>query len=114
MIQHDQQSRWKAWMRMLAVDIGPISMSMLRRSTSLSIGVTKPGVLSAARRPSVGRPDLRLALIPPAHETRHCSSPPASHPIRARPYPSDISQLRGSAMGLTSLLLRRLRLISQH
>jgi hypothetical protein len=35
MIQHDQQSRWKAWMRMLAVDIRPISMSMLRKSTSL-------------------------------------------------------------------------------
>src|ERR1700684_747881 len=43
MIQHDQQSRWKAWMRMLAVEIRPISMSMLRKSTSLSIGVTKPG-----------------------------------------------------------------------
>jgi hypothetical protein len=38
MIQHDQQSRWKAWMRMLAVDIRPMSMSMLRRSPSLSIG----------------------------------------------------------------------------
>jgi hypothetical protein len=25
MIQHDQQSRWKAWMRLLAVDIRPIS-----------------------------------------------------------------------------------------
>jgi hypothetical protein len=70
MIQHEQQSRWKAWMRMLAVDIRPISMSMLRKSTSLSIGVTKSGVLSAAMRPSVGRPDLRLALIPPARRTR--------------------------------------------
>ena len=48
MIQHDQQSRWKAWMRMLAVDIRPISVSMLRKSPSLSIGVTRPGVLSAA------------------------------------------------------------------
>ena len=47
MIQHDQQSRWKAWMRMLAVEIRPISMSMLRKSTSLSTGVTRPGVLSA-------------------------------------------------------------------
>jgi hypothetical protein len=56
MIQHDQQSRWKSWMRMLAVDIRPISMSMLRESTSLSIGVTKPGVLSAAMRASVGAP----------------------------------------------------------
>jgi hypothetical protein len=36
MIQHNQQSRWKAWMRMLAVDIRPISMSMSRKSTSLS------------------------------------------------------------------------------
>jgi hypothetical protein len=45
MIQHDQQSRWKAWMRMLAVDIRPISMSMLRNSPSLSIGVAKPSVL---------------------------------------------------------------------
>ena len=70
MIQHDQQSRWKAWMRMLAVDIRPISMSILRNSTSLSIGVTKPGFLSAAMRPSVGRPDLRLALIRPARKTR--------------------------------------------
>jgi hypothetical protein len=25
MIQHDQQSRWKMWMRLLAVDIRPIS-----------------------------------------------------------------------------------------
>ena len=24
MIQHDQQSRWKSWMRILAVDIRPI------------------------------------------------------------------------------------------
>jgi len=40
MIQHHQQSRWKAWMRMLAVDIRPISVSMLRKSPSLSIGVT--------------------------------------------------------------------------
>jgi hypothetical protein len=69
MIQHHQQSRWKAWMRMLAVDIRPISVSMLRKSPSLSIGVTKPGVLSAAMRPSVGRPDLRQALIPPTHRT---------------------------------------------
>jgi hypothetical protein len=53
MIQHDQQSRWKAWMRMLAVEIRPISMSMLRKSTSLSIGVTKPGVLTA-RHTTVG------------------------------------------------------------
>ena len=45
MIQHNQHSRWKSWMRMLAVDIRPISMSMLRKSTSLSIGVTKSGVL---------------------------------------------------------------------
>jgi hypothetical protein len=45
MIQHDQQSRWKAWMRLLAVDIRPVSMSMLRMSTSLSIGVTRPGPL---------------------------------------------------------------------
>jgi hypothetical protein len=62
MIQHDQQSRWKSWMRMLAVDIQPISTSMPRNSPSLSIGVTKPGVLSAAMRPSVGRPtcDWRL------------------------------------------------------
>ena len=47
MIQHDQQSRWKAWMRMLAVDIRPTSMSTLRSSASLSIGATKPGVLPA-------------------------------------------------------------------
>jgi hypothetical protein len=39
MIQHDQQSRWKAWMRLLAVDIRPMSTSMLQKSTSLSIGV---------------------------------------------------------------------------
>jgi hypothetical protein len=70
MIQHDQQSRWKAWMRMLAVDIRPISMSMLKKSTSLSTGVTRPGVLSVAMRPSLRRPELRLALIPPAHGTR--------------------------------------------
>jgi hypothetical protein len=70
MIQHDQRSRWKAWMRMLAVDIRPISMSMLRESTSLSIGVTRPGVLSAAMRPSLRRPELRRALIPPARRTR--------------------------------------------
>jgi len=70
MIQHDQQSRWKAWMRMLAVDIRPISMSMLQKSTSLSTGVTRPGVLSAAMRPSLRRSELRLTLIPPAHETR--------------------------------------------
>jgi hypothetical protein len=42
MIHYDQQSRWKSWMRLLAVDIRPISMSMLRKSTSLSIGVMKP------------------------------------------------------------------------
>jgi hypothetical protein len=70
MIQHDQQSRWKAWMRMLAVDIRPISTRMLRKSTSPSIGVTRPGVLSAAMRPSVWRSDLRLVLTPPAHGTR--------------------------------------------
>jgi hypothetical protein len=64
MIQHDQQSRWKAWMRMLAVDIRAVSVSMLRQSPSLSIGVTKPGALSAAMRPSVGHPDLQPALIP--------------------------------------------------
>ena len=34
MIQHDHQSRWKAWMRLLAVDIRPVSMSTLRMSTS--------------------------------------------------------------------------------
>ena len=45
MIQHDQQSRWKAWMRLLAVDIRPVSMSTLRKSPSLSVGVAKPGVL---------------------------------------------------------------------
>jgi hypothetical protein len=70
MIQHDQQSRWKAWMRLLAVDIRPVSMSMLRMSTSLSIGVTRPGVLSVAMRPSLRRPELRLTLIPPARRTR--------------------------------------------
>jgi glutathione S-transferase len=70
MIQHDQQSRWKAWMRMLAVDIRPISMSMLKKSTSFSTGVTRPGVLSVAMRPSLRRPELRLTLIPPAHGTR--------------------------------------------
>jgi hypothetical protein len=43
MIQHDQQSRWKAWMRLLAVDIRPVSMSMLRKSTSLSLGVRTEG-----------------------------------------------------------------------
>jgi hypothetical protein len=42
-IQHDQQSRWKAWMRLLAVDIRPISMSLLRKSTPLSIGVRTEG-----------------------------------------------------------------------
>jgi hypothetical protein len=70
MIQHHQQLRWKAWMRVLAVDIRPITMSMLRKSISLSIGVTKSGVLSDAMRPSAGRTDLRLALIPPARRTR--------------------------------------------
>ena len=58
MIQHDQQSRWKAWMRMLAVDIRPISMSMSRKSTSHSIDVTSHRVLSAAMRPSVRRPGV--------------------------------------------------------
>ena len=62
MIQHDQPSRWKLWMRMLAVDIRPISVGMFK-SPSLSIGVTKPGVLSAAMRPSVGRRDWRLASL---------------------------------------------------
>jgi hypothetical protein len=61
MIQHDQQSRWKAWMRMLAVDIRPISVSILRQSRSPSIGLRKPGVLSAAMR-SFGA--LRLATGP--------------------------------------------------
>ena len=70
MIQHDRQSRWKAWMRMLAVDIRPISMSMLQKSTALSTGVTRPGVLSTAMRPSSRRPELRLALIQPAPGTR--------------------------------------------
>jgi hypothetical protein len=64
MIQHDQQSRWKAWMRVLAVDIRAVSVSMLRQSPSLSIGVTKPGDFSAAMRPSAGRPDLQPALVP--------------------------------------------------
>jgi len=67
MIQHDQQSRWKAWMRMLAVDIRAVSASMLRQSPSLSIGATKPDAFSAAMRPSVGRLDLQPALIPPTH-----------------------------------------------
>jgi hypothetical protein len=58
MIQHNQRSRWKSWMRMLAVDIRPIPMSMLPNSPSLSIGVTKPGVLSAA---GDRRWDARLA-----------------------------------------------------
>jgi hypothetical protein len=62
MIQHDQQSRWKAWMRMLAVNIRPISMSMLRKSTSLSTDVTRPGVLSTAMRPSLRRPELHMGL----------------------------------------------------
>jgi hypothetical protein len=53
MIQHDQQSRWKAWMQMLAVEIRPISMSTLQKSASLSIGVTRPGVLSP-RHTTVG------------------------------------------------------------
>jgi len=70
MIQNDQQSRWKAWMRMLAVEIRPISMSTLRWSASLSIGVMKPSVLPA-RHTTVGvAPDLRLALIRPSHRTR--------------------------------------------
>ena len=64
MIQHDQQSRWKAWMRVLAVDIRAVSVSMLRQSPWLSIGVTKPGAFSAAMRPSERRPDLRPALAP--------------------------------------------------
>ena|SRR5882724_2919522 len=68
MIQHDQQSRWKAWMRLLAVDIRPICM--LRKSTSISIGVTKPGVLSAAMRPSVGRPIRDWPLFRPYFRTR--------------------------------------------
>jgi hypothetical protein len=69
MIQHDQQSRWKAWMRTLAVDIRPISTSMLRKSPSLSIGVAKPSVL---RRDATvgGAPDLRLALIAPTDRSR--------------------------------------------
>ena len=45
MIQHDQPSRWKSWMRILAVDIRPISVNTLQKLPSLSIGVTKPGVL---------------------------------------------------------------------
>ena len=65
MIQHDQQSRWKAWMRLLAVEIRPISMSTLRKSTSPSIGVTKPGVLSAAMRPSAGHPIYDWPLFRP-------------------------------------------------
>ena len=69
MIQHDQQSRWKAWMRMLAVDIRPISMRMLRKSPSLSIG-SRNQVSFAAMRPSVGRRDLRLALIAPTDRSR--------------------------------------------
>jgi hypothetical protein len=60
MIQHDQQSRWKAWMRMLAVDIRPISMSMLRKSTSLSTGVTRPSVLSEASRFATGPFSARM------------------------------------------------------
>ena len=65
MIRHDQQSRWKSWMRMLAVEFRPISMSILPKSTSLSNGVTRPGVLSAELRPSLRRAELRLALIRP-------------------------------------------------
>jgi hypothetical protein len=52
MIQYDQQSRWKVWMRMLAVDIRPISISILRKPTSFSTGVTRPGV-SAPRAATV-------------------------------------------------------------
>jgi len=52
-------------MRLLAVDIRPVSMSMLRKPTSLSIGVTKSGVLSAAMRPSLGRPICDWPLFHP-------------------------------------------------
>ena len=38
-----------------------------------------------------------LASTPSRCAAAHCSSPPASHPIRARPYPSDISHLRARA-----------------
>ena len=74
MIQHDQQSRWKAWMRLLAVDIRPIPMSYnhgyVAKVDFAFDWRTNRGVLSAAMRPSVGRPDLRLALIPPTHRSR--------------------------------------------
>jgi hypothetical protein len=73
MIQHDQQSRWKAWMRLLAVDIRPITMSYNHEYVAKVDFAfdwrTNRGVLSAAMRPSVGRPDLRLAHTPPARGT---------------------------------------------
>jgi hypothetical protein len=69
MIQHDQQSRWKAWMRLLAVDIRPTTMSYNREYVAIVDFAferrTNRGVLSAAMRPSVERRDLRLDLVTP-------------------------------------------------
>jgi len=42
MIQHDQQSRLKAWMRMLAVDIRPISVSITTADVYRSAWITPP------------------------------------------------------------------------
>jgi hypothetical protein len=59
MIQHDQQSRWKAWMRLLAVDIRADIHEYVAKVDFAFDRSTNRGVLSAAMRPSVGRPDLR-------------------------------------------------------
>jgi hypothetical protein len=69
MNQHDQQSRWKAWMRLLAVDIRPISMSTLRKPTSLSADFAfdrRHETSCPLRRDETagGAPDLRLTLFP--------------------------------------------------
>jgi hypothetical protein len=39
MIQHDQQSRWKAWMRMLAVDIRAVSVEYV---ATIAVAVDRP------------------------------------------------------------------------
>jgi hypothetical protein len=70
MIQHDQQSRWKAWMRLLAVDIRPISYEHVAKVDVAFDRRHEPRYPLRCDATVGGAPDLRLALVTKVLESK--------------------------------------------
>jgi hypothetical protein len=71
MIQHDQQSRWKAWMRVLAVDIRAVSLEYV---ATIAVAVHRRHETRCFLHryaPVGGRPDLQPALNPSTPMSGH-------------------------------------------